>query len=279
MSIDKDWFELPGPIAGKKLIEMRDELRAKNLHDTEEPPLETRDGTPRPRRATAHQRRHVQRPAVPAHGQRRRPLRPQRAAERDVPGHRQPDEPEPADRQPRAADAHDVPARDDRQRAGGGVDPVPGARLVRAQEGCLEPHARHPARGRRHLARAADARAGDAGRYAEGGGLERGRRRTSTRTRTGGTARRSTARPPPSRRRCGSAATARCWSGPTASSASTRSAGREITGFTENSWVGLSLLHGLFALEHNAICDMLGGRTRRGTTSGCSSRRGSSTPR
>jgi hypothetical protein len=33
--------------------------------------------------------------------------------------------------------------------------------------------------------------------------------------------------------------------------------GLEITGFTENSWVGQSLLHGLFALEHNAICDML----------------------
>ncbi len=33
--------------------------------------------------------------------------------------------------------------------------------------------------------------------------------------------------------------------------------GKEVTGFTENSWVGLSLLHGLFALEHNAICDML----------------------
>ena len=33
--------------------------------------------------------------------------------------------------------------------------------------------------------------------------------------------------------------------------------GREITGFTENGWVGLSLLHGLFALEHNAICDKL----------------------
>src|SRR5918993_564383 len=33
--------------------------------------------------------------------------------------------------------------------------------------------------------------------------------------------------------------------------------GREITGFTENGWVGLSLLHGLFALEHNAICDEL----------------------
>jgi Animal haem peroxidase len=33
--------------------------------------------------------------------------------------------------------------------------------------------------------------------------------------------------------------------------------GKEITGFTENGWVGLSLLHALFALEHNAICDGL----------------------
>jgi hypothetical protein len=33
--------------------------------------------------------------------------------------------------------------------------------------------------------------------------------------------------------------------------------GLEITGFTENGWVGLSLLHALFALEHNAICDHL----------------------
>ena len=33
--------------------------------------------------------------------------------------------------------------------------------------------------------------------------------------------------------------------------------GKEITGFTENGWVGLSLLHGLFALEHNAVCDQL----------------------
>jgi hypothetical protein len=33
--------------------------------------------------------------------------------------------------------------------------------------------------------------------------------------------------------------------------------GKEITGFTENGWVGLSLLHALFAMEHNAICDEL----------------------
>ena len=33
--------------------------------------------------------------------------------------------------------------------------------------------------------------------------------------------------------------------------------GLEITGFTENTWIGQSLLHALFALEHNAICDRL----------------------
>lgn len=33
--------------------------------------------------------------------------------------------------------------------------------------------------------------------------------------------------------------------------------GLEITGFGENGWVGLSMLHGLFALEHNYLCDYL----------------------
>ena len=33
--------------------------------------------------------------------------------------------------------------------------------------------------------------------------------------------------------------------------------GVEITGLTSNWWVGLSLLHNLFTLEHNAICDRL----------------------
>ena len=33
--------------------------------------------------------------------------------------------------------------------------------------------------------------------------------------------------------------------------------GIELTGFNDNWWVGLSLLHTLFALEHNAICDRL----------------------
>ena len=33
--------------------------------------------------------------------------------------------------------------------------------------------------------------------------------------------------------------------------------GLDLTGFTDNGWVGLSLLHGVFTQEHNAICDRL----------------------
>src|SRR5262249_62332145 len=38
-----------------------------------------------------------------------------------------------------------------------------------------------------------------------------------------------------------------------------RATGRDLTGFTENTWIGLEMLHTLFTLEHNAICDMLKG--------------------
>jgi hypothetical protein len=33
--------------------------------------------------------------------------------------------------------------------------------------------------------------------------------------------------------------------------------GVDLTGFSDNYWVGLSVMHNLFANEHNAICDML----------------------
>src|SRR5688572_10920525 len=48
----KEWFDLPFPVAAGKLVEMRNELRQKNLHDTEEPPLEAAD-TPAPAEAHA----------------------------------------------------------------------------------------------------------------------------------------------------------------------------------------------------------------------------------
>ncbi len=35
--------------------------------------------------------------------------------------------------------------------------------------------------------------------------------------------------------------------------------GIDLTGFSDNYWLGLSLMHTLFAKEHNAICDMLKG--------------------
>ena len=39
MSRDKEWFQLPRGLAAGRLVEIRNELRAKNLHDTEDPPF------------------------------------------------------------------------------------------------------------------------------------------------------------------------------------------------------------------------------------------------
>ena len=33
--------------------------------------------------------------------------------------------------------------------------------------------------------------------------------------------------------------------------------GLPLTGFRDNWWIGLEILHTLFALEHNSVCDML----------------------
>ena len=41
-----DWYDLPRPAAGIRLYQIRDELREKNLHDTEEPPLENSTAPP-----------------------------------------------------------------------------------------------------------------------------------------------------------------------------------------------------------------------------------------
>ena len=65
-------------------------------------------------------------------------------------------------------------------------------------------------------------------------------------------------------------ATASCASGPTAGCPWTGATGIELTGVNGNWWMGLSLLHTLFAREHNAICAMLAHRTPTGTTSASS---------
>ena len=89
-------------------------------------------------------------------------------------------------------------------------------------------------------------------------GRERRRRRpTSPPTRTGGTARRSTAATPPSGARCARAQAASCGSTPTASCRATSTTVVDLTGVAGNFWLGLALLHTLFTHEHNAICDRL----------------------
>jgi hypothetical protein len=44
MSQDKEWYQLPRPAAMGKLVQIRNELRQKNLHDTEEPTLPEQQG-------------------------------------------------------------------------------------------------------------------------------------------------------------------------------------------------------------------------------------------
>ena len=101
---DKEWHELPGPVAAAKLVEFRNELREKNLHDTEEPPLESSTAPATGGGAECpHQRWHLQRPDLSAHGQRGHAVRAQRPAERDVPRYRQSHDAEPAPREPGAA--------------------------------------------------------------------------------------------------------------------------------------------------------------------------------
>ena len=42
----RPWYELPKLLAMPRLVEIRNELRQKNLHDTEEPPLERKEIPP-----------------------------------------------------------------------------------------------------------------------------------------------------------------------------------------------------------------------------------------
>ena len=55
--------------------------------------------------------------------------------------------------------------------------------------------------------------------------------------------------------------------------------GVEDTGIVRNWWVGVAMLHTLFAREHNAICDQLKRSYPTGTTTGSSTSPGWSTPR
>ena len=118
----RPWYELPRLLAAGRLMEMRNELREKNLHDTEEPAFATQpipanlDPTLREGRTTDGSNNDL---AVPQMGCGRPAVRPQLPARAHGPGRRQPARAQSAPRQPRADDPRGVPAGDDPEPAGG----------------------------------------------------------------------------------------------------------------------------------------------------------------
>ena len=237
--VSDDWYDLPRAVAGIKLFQIRDELREKNLDDTEEPPLESSTS---PTGSDAHNVRtsdgtynDLKCPRMGSAGMR---------FGRNVPlSEAFPDTanlltPSPRRRQPRAADANHLPAGHDPQRDRRGMDPVHGPRLVRAQEGHLVAHPRH--------SRSTTVTTGTNGRCAcrrrrrihRRSPTRSGRRPTSTRTRTGGTARMSMAAARRSQASLRAGREGKVLVSPSGRLGVDPVTGLEITGFTENGWVG-----------------------------------------
>ncbi len=258
MSRDKEWFELPRPAAVARLVEIRNELRAKNLHDTEDPPHPQGPATvPAEAKIGRTANGEFNDLPLPDDGQQRRAVRPQRAVVRDVSRRRQPDEPEPADDQPGAVHPRQVSAGHDPQRDGGGLDPVPDPRLVPAPAGHDGQRPRDSAEGRRPVAGAArcalpktpvdpqkrpdpkrpPAYVNDNSHWWDGSQIYGSTPAVQATLRTG------------EKGKVKVGDDCRLGLDPVT--------GLEVTGMTENAWVALSLLHGLFALEHNAVCDRL----------------------
>ena len=232
-----------------RLGEIREDLREKNLHDTEDPLLKRADPgvqldpAVRNSRSTDGTNNDL---LYPGDGIGRPPLRPQRPARARRPRHGEPDDAEPAGGEPRADDPRTVSAGDDPQSARGVVDSVPGARLVRAQ--ALEDAARrNPAGARRQLGRADDARAAHRARSGAAGIEAAAGLRQSEQPLVGLLAalrlrcRHREASADDDRRQAEDRADrpAAGRSGQT---------GISISGFTDNWWIGLAMLHTLFTL-------------------------------
>ena len=258
----RQWYKLPRLFAMVRLIEIRNELRAKNLHDTEEPPLEKRpippnldpalrearttDGTYNDLHVPADGRGRAAASAATSRSSTRFPTRPNLL----MPN------PRVVSRELMTRDA--VPAGDDPQPARRGVDSVHGARLVRAQavDDATRidiPTARRATTGRRaEHARAAD-RVPDAGagRLDAAAGLRQPEQPLVGRVADLRLRRRHV------RRSCARDVGGKLRIEPTGLLPVDPETGVDFTGFTDNWWIGLAMLHTLFTLEHNYICDLL----------------------
>ena len=158
-----------------------------------------------------------------------------------LPRHRQPAGAQPARGQPRADDARPVPAGDHPQPAGGGLDSVHGPRLVRAQ--ALEDRgARHADAGRRRLGRAVDPRA-DVGAGTGARRVDAAARLRQSQQPLVGLRRRSTAATATWRRRCAPTISGKLRIEPTGLLPVDPETGVHFSGFTDNWWIGLAMLH------------------------------------
>ena len=156
------WSRLPKPIALLTLMGLRMRLRREQplRHLGRHPALGTEPAARRATTADPSGRRHGQRPDPRSDGIGRCPLRSQRPAGGD--GSVEGAHAEPAPGEPGAAHPREVPTGHDAQRAGRGVAPVRGARLVQPRD----QRARRPLAGRprpeRPVAAAPDADTADA---------------------------------------------------------------------------------------------------------------------
>ena len=130
------WYRLPKLVAMPQLVEIRNQLRRENLHDTEEPALEKRADTTKPDQALLEERtvdgsyNDLEYPSMGSCGKR---FGRNCAARTHLPGHRESHDAKPARRQPRADDEAGVSTGHHPESHGRVLDSVHGARLVRAQ--------------------------------------------------------------------------------------------------------------------------------------------------
>ena len=253
----RGWDHLPLPLAMLVLIGLRNRLRQKNLYDTGRGPLDKPDVNDHPRHLTARTLdgtfNDLDDPLMGSLGSRFGRNVPLEYTVREPDG--QAARAEPAHDQPRAPDAEGVHSGDDAQPARRRVDPVRGARLVQPrQERSGEPVGRAASR---TTTPGPSTRCRSRRRGPTRAPIRPARRPSSPTTRTGGTARRSTAATPRSPTRCARASTASCGSTSTACRRRTSRRTSIPSGVAGNFWVGLALLHSLFMREHNAICDHL----------------------